>query len=237
MERAKSFPPSPPSHADWAVGAERRETNPHGMGVRAVLAHPFWIVRPRPLGGCTGRPFSSIPVSNTSRPTCGVTLATNAIVGGGVARRADTRFGVVAREGETVIGRAPRLYKPKILIVEDSDTMWFLYNDLLAGEYDLQRATDGRQALLELVRMKPDVIILDWTLDDIRPWDEEADTTTAAAMRATTPAPMAPAGQKAVSGMRRRYYRLPGRPDPPLPPVTATARWWRRLYPRCGARR
>jgi hypothetical protein len=63
-----------------------------------------------------------------------VTLATNAIVGGGVARRADTRFGVVAREGETVIGRVPRLYKPKILIVEDSDTMWFLYNDLLAGE-------------------------------------------------------------------------------------------------------
>jgi len=105
---------------------------------------------------------------------------------------------VVAREGETVIGRAPRLYKPKILVVEDSDTMWFLYNDLLAGEYDLQRATDGRQALLELVRMKPDVIILDWTLDDIRPWDEEADTPTATTMRATAPAP---ASQKAVSGL------------------------------------
>jgi len=48
----------------------------------------------------------------------------------------------------------------------------------------LQRATEGRQALLELVRMKPDLIILDWTLDDIRPWDEEDE----GLARAATPA-------------------------------------------------
>jgi len=93
-----------------------------------------------------------------------------------------------------VTARMPRLYRPKILVVEDSDTMWFLYNDLLAGEYELQRATDGRRALLELVRMKPDLIILDWTLDEIRPWDEDED---AGPARVAAPA----AGGKTVSGL------------------------------------
>jgi len=63
--------------------------------------------------------------------------------------------------------------KPTILIVEDSDTMWFLYNDLLGDDYELRRAKDGRQAVHEVVRVKPDLIVLDWTLDDIRAWDEE----------------------------------------------------------------
>lgn len=92
--------------------------------------------------------------------------------------------------------RKPKIYKPKILVVEDSDTMWYLYNDLLAEEYELQRATEGRQALLELVRIKPDLIILDWTLDDIRPWDDEDE----GLARAATPAAGA-GGQKAVSGL------------------------------------
>ncbi len=94
--------------------------------------------------------------------------------------------------------RKPTIYKPKVLVVEDSDTMWYLYNDLLAEEYELQRATEGRQALLELVRMKPDLIILDWTLDDIRPWDDEDEDEGMA--RAATPAAGA-GGQKAVSGL------------------------------------
>jgi len=99
-----------------------------------------------------------------------------------------------------VTTRPPKMYKPKILVVEDSDTMWFLYNDLLADEYELQRATDGRQALLELVRMKPDLIILDWTLDDIRPWDEEAGTEATGTLR-RPPATSEAGGQKAVSGL------------------------------------
>ena len=45
--------------------------------------------------------------------------------------------------------------QPQILIVEDSDTMFYLYQTLLGDEYELRRATDGRQALLELVRFKP----------------------------------------------------------------------------------
>jgi twitching motility two-component system response regulator PilG len=64
--------------------------------------------------------------------------------------------------------------KRTILVVEDSDTMWYLYNDLLGDDYDLRRASDGRRAVHDVVRLKPDLIVLDWTLDDIRPWDEEA---------------------------------------------------------------
>jgi len=56
--------------------------------------------------------------------------------------------------------------------------MWFLYNDLLGENYQLQRAKDGREAVHLVVRGKPDLIILDWTLDDIKPWDEEATAVT-----------------------------------------------------------
>ena len=82
--------------------------------------------------------------------------------------------------------------QPQILIVEDSDTMFYLYQTLLGDEYELRRATDGRQALLELVRVKPDLIVLDWTLDDIKPWDED-EPDTMATLRAR--------GQKAISGL------------------------------------
>src|SRR5258708_18786612 len=61
----------------------------------------------------------------------------------------------------------------KILIVEDSDTMWGLYSDLLSDDYALLRASEGREALRHIVRSRPDLVLLDWTLDDIRPWDEE----------------------------------------------------------------
>jgi DNA-binding response OmpR family regulator len=63
------------------------------------------------------------------------------------------------------------LRKPIILVVEDSDTMWFLYNDLLGDDYDLRRAKDGRQAVYDVVRVKPELIILDWTLEDVRAWN------------------------------------------------------------------
>ena len=84
--------------------------------------------------------------------------------------------------------------KPTILIVEDSDTMWFLYNDLLGDDYELRRAKDGRQAVHEVVRVKPDLIVLDWTLDDIRAWDVEHGAIVA-------PGAARPQGQKTISGL------------------------------------
>jgi DNA-binding response OmpR family regulator len=73
--------------------------------------------------------------------------------------------------------------------------MWYLYNDLLGEEYTLHRATNGRDALHHLVRVRPQLLILDWTLDDIRPWDEESGQASSA--RATQDAQ----GQKSVSGL------------------------------------
>lgn len=83
-----------------------------------------------------------------------------------------------------------RSRKPTILVVEDSDTMWFLYNDILGDDYDLRRANDGRQAVYDVVRVKPALVILDWTLEDVRAWDANAHT----------PAPRAGA-QKSISGL------------------------------------
>jgi DNA-binding response OmpR family regulator len=85
--------------------------------------------------------------------------------------------------------------KPIILVVEDSDTMWYIYNDLLGDDYELRRAKDGREALHELVRAQPGLIVLDWTLDDIKPWDEESH---APASSALTPHAD---GDKTVSGL------------------------------------
>ena len=84
--------------------------------------------------------------------------------------------------------------KPTILVVEDSDTMWFLYNDLLGDDYELRRAKDGRQAVHEVVRVKPDLIVLDWTLDDIRAWDEEHEAL-------SSPEISRAPGQKTISGL------------------------------------
>jgi DNA-binding response OmpR family regulator len=84
--------------------------------------------------------------------------------------------------------------KKTILVVEDSDTMWFIYNDLLGEDFELRRASDGRQAVHEVVRLRPDLVILDWTLDDIRGWDEES---------ADAPAvlPSRQHAQKTISGL------------------------------------
>ncbi len=72
--------------------------------------------------------------------------------------------------------------------------MWFLYNDLLGEDYELRRAKDGREAVHEVVRIRPDLIVLDWTLDDIRAWDEESEA-------ATVTAPSRNHAQKTISGL------------------------------------
>ena len=53
--------------------------------------------------------------------------------------------------------------KPKILIVEDDDLQYEIYEDALA-EYDLIRATSGTQALELLGRNPPSLLILDHIL-------------------------------------------------------------------------
>jgi DNA-binding NtrC family response regulator len=54
---------------------------------------------------------------------------------------------------------------PRILIVEDDDLQYELYEDALAA-YELIRVTTGREALQSIRQQPPNVIILDHILDD-----------------------------------------------------------------------
>lgn len=54
---------------------------------------------------------------------------------------------------------------PRILIVEDDDLQYEIYEEALA-EFDLVRAKSGRQALAELPKIQPDIIVLDHILDE-----------------------------------------------------------------------
>lgn len=55
--------------------------------------------------------------------------------------------------------------RPRILIVEDDDLQYELYEDALAA-YDLARVTTGREALQAIRQQAPSLIILDHILDD-----------------------------------------------------------------------
>ncbi|HLH57284.1 MAG TPA: response regulator [Verrucomicrobiae bacterium] len=54
--------------------------------------------------------------------------------------------------------------KPTILIIEDDDLQYEIYEDALSG-YSLVRVTSGSQALQHIARNRPDVLILDHVLD------------------------------------------------------------------------
>jgi len=54
---------------------------------------------------------------------------------------------------------------PRILVVEDDDLQYEIYEEALSG-FDLVRAKSGSQAMLELPKIQPDIIILDHILDD-----------------------------------------------------------------------
>jgi DNA-binding NtrC family response regulator len=56
--------------------------------------------------------------------------------------------------------------KPRLLIIEDDDLQAEIYEDALSGEYGITRARTGREALAQLPKTAPHVIILDHILDD-----------------------------------------------------------------------
>jgi DNA-binding NtrC family response regulator len=55
--------------------------------------------------------------------------------------------------------------KPRILVIEDDDLQYEIYEDALA-DYELFRANSGREALAILPRCAPHLIVLDHILDD-----------------------------------------------------------------------
>lgn len=55
--------------------------------------------------------------------------------------------------------------KPRILVIEDDDLQWELYEDALA-DYELQRVRTGADALAVSAHQPPNLIILDHILDD-----------------------------------------------------------------------
>ncbi len=57
----------------------------------------------------------------------------------------------------------------KILIIEDEDEFFFFYEMMLEGTgYDVRRAVNGEQAFELIKSEKPDVIILDLLLDQMK---------------------------------------------------------------------
>lgn len=54
--------------------------------------------------------------------------------------------------------------KPRILVIEDDDLQYEIYEDALAA-YDLERVKTGSKALASLAQVQPDLIILDHVLD------------------------------------------------------------------------
>ena len=56
-----------------------------------------------------------------------------------------------------------------ILIIEDEDEFFFFYEMMLQGtDYDVQRAIDGQQAFEMIQSERPDLIILDLLLDQMK---------------------------------------------------------------------
>jgi DNA-binding NtrC family response regulator len=56
--------------------------------------------------------------------------------------------------------------KPLLLVVEDDDLQYEVYEDALTREYDLQRVTTGKEALASIAHKQPNLIILDHILDE-----------------------------------------------------------------------
>jgi DNA-binding NtrC family response regulator len=54
---------------------------------------------------------------------------------------------------------------PKILIIEDDDLQYEIYEDALA-KYELTRVTNGSEALARIARERPDALILDHVLSE-----------------------------------------------------------------------
>jgi DNA-binding NtrC family response regulator len=56
--------------------------------------------------------------------------------------------------------------KPFLLIVEDDDLQYEVYEDMLSKEYELKRVTTARQSLEAIAHRQPNLIVLDHILDE-----------------------------------------------------------------------
>ena len=54
--------------------------------------------------------------------------------------------------------------KPRILVIEDDDLQYEIYEDAL-DDYELARVSTGKEALSKLAQVQPDLIVLDHILD------------------------------------------------------------------------
>ncbi len=54
---------------------------------------------------------------------------------------------------------------PRILVVEDDDLQYEIYEEALSKDYELVRVTSGSQALESIPKSQPDLIVLDHILD------------------------------------------------------------------------
>ena len=55
---------------------------------------------------------------------------------------------------------------PVVLVVEDSALQQRKYRTLLSGLYQVCFVKTGQDALLKMIEVRPDVVVLDWNLDD-----------------------------------------------------------------------
>lgn len=56
---------------------------------------------------------------------------------------------------------APNVKKPSILFVEDEETVRDYLAAKLSDEYTVATASDGREALLAIMKAKPDLVVAD----------------------------------------------------------------------------
>jgi len=68
------------------------------------------------------------------------------------------------------IGFAPPV-KPKVLVVDDENSLQTLIFDSLESDFDVIAALNGRQGLEVASRIKPDVILMDVMMPDMGGYD------------------------------------------------------------------
>jgi DNA-binding NtrC family response regulator len=56
--------------------------------------------------------------------------------------------------------------KPLLMVVEDDDLQYEVYEDALGKDYELQRSTTGGEALAAIAKRQPNLVILDHILDE-----------------------------------------------------------------------
>jgi signal transduction histidine kinase len=82
-------------------------------------------------------------------------------------RRAELAPATIATRAETRVLESPgAVDRPLVLIADDESDMRRFLDSELRGDFRLQQATDGLQALEAAVRLRPDVILLDMMMPE-----------------------------------------------------------------------